>query len=88
MDKTLTFFDLRRGMSARVLELVGDQVCPRLVELGLLPGTEFKVTKVAPLGDPIEIRLRGFSLCLRREECGCLRVQEIAKPPGKKGSAS
>jgi ferrous iron transport protein A len=40
----------------------------RLMMLGLTPGTRFSVIRVAPLGDPIEIKLRGFSLSLRREE--------------------
>lgn len=40
----------------------------RLMMLGLIPGTRFSVVRVAPLGDPIEIKLRGFSLSLRREE--------------------
>ena len=40
----------------------------RLMMLGLIPGTRFTVVRVAPLGDPIEIKLRGFSLSLRREE--------------------
>lgn len=40
----------------------------RLMMLGLTPGTRFTVIRVAPLGDPIEIKVRGFSLSLRREE--------------------
>lgn len=40
----------------------------RLMMLGLTPGTPFTVVRVAPLGDPIEIKLRGFNLSLRREE--------------------
>jgi len=40
----------------------------RLLELGLTPGTVFRVVRVAPLGDPIEIALRGYRLCLRRAE--------------------
>lgn len=40
----------------------------RLMMLGLTPGTGFSVVRVAPLGDPIEIKLRGFNLSLRREE--------------------
>jgi ferrous iron transport protein A len=40
----------------------------RLMMLGLTPGTRFTVVRVAPLGDPIEIKLRGFNLSLRREE--------------------
>ncbi|MBL4798599.1 MAG: ferrous iron transport protein A [Oleispira sp.] len=40
----------------------------RLMMMGLTPGTSFMVVRVAPLGDPIEIKVRGFNLSLRREE--------------------
>ncbi len=40
----------------------------RLMMMGLTPGTSFSVVRVAPLGDPIEIKVRGFNLSLRREE--------------------
>lgn len=49
----------------------------RLMMLGLIPGTHFTVVRVAPLGDPIEIKLRGFSLSLRREEALGLWVSLI-----------
>ena len=39
----------------------------RLAEMGLTPNTEVTVLKTAPLGDPIEIRVRGYSLCIRKE---------------------
>jgi ferrous iron transport protein A len=64
-------------MKARVVDTAGGELCTRLVELGLLPGTEFKVTKIAPLGDPVEIDVRGFKLCLRKTECCCLRVELV-----------
>ncbi len=38
----------------------------RLLAMGLTPGTEFVVTRFAPLGDPVEIKIRGFSLTLRK----------------------
>lgn len=40
----------------------------RLMELGLLPGTPVQMVRFAPLGDPLEIRVRGYSLSLRRSE--------------------
>jgi|MDSY01.2.fsa_nt_gb ferrous iron transport protein A len=46
----------------------------RLMMMGLTPGTPFTVVRVAPLGDPIEIKLRGFNLSLRREEASGLWV--------------
>jgi ferrous iron transport protein A len=45
--------------------------------MGLTPGTEFTVIRVAPLGDPVEIRVRGFHLSLRKQEADTLIVEEI-----------
>ena len=47
----------------------------KLLAMGLTKGTEFTVTRVAPLGDPVEIRLRGFSLTLRKAEADVLLVE-------------
>lgn len=65
----MTFAELKKGMSARIVEVpaVGDDN-RRLMEMGLVKDTEFRVIKVAPLGDPIEIDLRGYRLCLRKQE--------------------
>jgi len=46
----------------------------RLMSLGLTPGTRFRMVKVAPLGDPVEIEVRGFRLSLRKGEAACLHV--------------
>jgi ferrous iron transport protein A len=48
----------------------------KLLSMGLTPGAEFVVTRYAPLGDPVEIRVRGFSLTLRRDEAAALRVEK------------
>ncbi|MEN8221836.1 MAG: ferrous iron transport protein B [Acidobacteriota bacterium] len=47
----------------------------RILDMGLISGVKFKVVRVAPLGDPIEIRLRGFHLSLRKEEAATISVQ-------------
>lgn len=49
----------------------------RLLAMGLTPGTEFIVTRFAPLGDPIEIKIRGFSLTLRKNEAAVLLIEKI-----------
>ena len=46
----------------------------RLLEMGLLPGTELSVVRRAPMGDPIEVRLRGYSLSLRKSEASGVTV--------------
>jgi ferrous iron transport protein A len=48
----------------------------RLLSMGLTPGARFQVTRVAPMGDPVEIRLRGYRLSLRKGEAGSLRVEK------------
>jgi len=49
----------------------------RLLAMGLTPGTEFIVTRFAPLGDPVEIKIRGFSLTLRKNEADVLLIEKI-----------
>ncbi|MCV6604754.1 MAG: ferrous iron transport protein A [Porticoccaceae bacterium] len=50
----------------------------RLMSLGLTPGTAFSIQQVAPLGDPMEIRVRGFHLSLRRAEAGAIQVEKVS----------
>ncbi len=50
----------------------------RLLAMGLTPGTQFQVVRFAPMGDPVEIRLRGFSLTLRKDEAEMLLVQKVS----------
>jgi Fe2+ transport system protein FeoA len=60
---------LNVGASGRVKELPRTGTAfVRLREMGLLPGTAVTLVRTAPMGDPIEIRLRGYHLSLRREE--------------------
>jgi len=47
----------------------------KLLSMGLTPGTEFSITRVAPMGDPVEIKLRGFKLSLRRGEAETVQVE-------------
>ncbi|MBK4730534.1 ferrous iron transport protein A [Oxynema sp. CENA135] len=71
--------DLKIGATGRVLSYD----CPRrgyrkrLLAMGLTPGTEFTVTRHAPLGDPVEIYVRGFSLSLRKDEARALLVELV-----------
>ena len=51
-------------------------IARRLMELGLVPGTRVQVTRVAPLGDPLELRLRNYSLSIRRAEALSIEVDE------------
>lgn len=49
----------------------------RLISMGLIPNTEFILSRIAPLGDPIELTVRGFVLSLRKEEANILQVEEV-----------
>lgn len=49
----------------------------RLREMGLLPGTRITLVRTAPLGDPIEIQVRGYRLSLRKSEAECISVDDI-----------
>lgn len=49
----------------------------KLLTMGLTPGAEFAIARVAPMGDPVEIRVRGFSLSLRKEEAAALNVEKL-----------
>lgn len=46
----------------------------RLLAMGLTPGTLFQIVKVAPMGDPIELKVRGYRLTLRKTEASCLEA--------------
>lgn len=78
MESSFGFESLRKGMKVRVRSVSSEtSEAHRLMELGLIPGTEFTVTKVAPLGDPIEISLRGYRLCLRRKETSGIALETV-----------
>ena len=51
-------------------------IARRLLELGLVPGTRIRITRIAPLGDPLELRLRNYSLSIRRSEAAAIEVEE------------
>lgn len=50
----------------------------RMIDMGLVPGSEIKVLRVAPLGDPIEFAVRGYNLSLRKSEAKDIQVEVIA----------
>ena len=75
---TTRFENLKKGMRARITRAIPDcPECERLMEMGLTEGAEFNVIKVAPFGDPIEIDIRGYRLCLRKSETHCFEIESI-----------
>ena len=78
-----TLQDLRPGEEGVILS-VGNQsgaVKRRLVDMGLTPGTQVKVTKIAPLGDPLEVSLRGYELSLRKDDAAQITMGQPRRKP-------
>ncbi len=71
----MTLDQLKEGQRARIESLLGDDlVLQRLMEMGVFENEEIEVVGFAPLGDPMEIRLRDYRLSLRRNEAARIRV--------------
>ncbi len=71
----MTLDQMLEGQRARIESLIGDDlVLQRLMEMGLLENEELEVIGFAPLGDPMEIRLRDYRLSLRRNEAARICV--------------
>jgi ferrous iron transport protein A len=72
----MTLAELHTGDTA-VLEDIDreQQLRSRLLEMGLTPGTSVALLRVAPLGDPLEIKVRGYRLSLRRSDAALIRCR-------------
>lgn len=65
------------GSEAKVSAIKGDNaISRRLMEMGVIPGVSVRVVKTAPFGCPMEIRVRGYSLALRRAEAETISVKD------------
>jgi len=74
MEKTLDVFTV--GESGIVKSVLGEgKIKRRLFDMGITPGTEICMRKKAPLGDPIEINIRGYELTLRKTEAACVNME-------------
>ena len=70
---------LRPGQHAEVASLEAEPpLATRLADLGFCPGTEVRVVRRAPLGDPVLYELRGYQIALRRGEASLIRVRNVA----------
>lgn len=73
----MTLTNLSIGAKATVIAVTGKgPATRRLMEMGVVPGVSVKMVKAAPFGDPIEIRLRGYSLAIRKSEADAIEVSE------------
>jgi ferrous iron transport protein A len=79
-NKNITLSNLNIGDKVKVIGY--DRIHPnyrkKLLVMGLTPGVEFTITRIAPLGDPIEISVRGFSLVLRKNEANILKLERVS----------
>jgi ferrous iron transport protein A len=76
MMKTLA--EIVVGQRARVHQVLGDDgISLRLMEMGLTPGVELSLIGTAPLGDPVELEIRGYRLSVRRAEAARVEVQVV-----------
>jgi len=66
---------LKIGQSGQVQAIdCQEAVCNRIMEMGLTPGTTVEVVRFAPMGDPIDIKIRGYHLSLRKHEAETVQV--------------
>ena len=74
-----TLKQVKIGSTVRVVKLHGEgAVKRRIMDMGITKGAEIFVRKVAPLGDPIEVTVRGYELSLRKADAEMIEVEPIA----------
>ncbi len=75
----MTINDLAVGEEGQIKEVLGEGVLRlRFLDMGLIPRTKVKVQKIAPLGDPIQISIRGYELTIRREDAKKITIESEA----------
>ena len=73
-----TLKEVKVGQSCTVAKLTGTgAVKRRIMDMGLTKGTEVHVKKVAPLGDPMELTVRGYELSIRKDEAAMIEVTDV-----------
>jgi Fe2+ transport system protein FeoA len=78
----MTLDEVLLGQTVRVERIGGERAFRRrLLELGLVPGTPVQLVSIAPLGDPLELLVRGYSLSIRRAEASSVNVAALEDSP-------
>ncbi|WP_370572942.1 ferrous iron transport protein A [Methanomethylovorans sp.] len=73
-----TLNNLQPGEKARIIKVLAKSTVRRkLMDMGLVPGSEIEVIRTAPLGDPIEFRIKGYSLSIRKQEAVNIVVDKV-----------
>lgn len=77
--------EIKTGQVVQIVRVSGQSSFRRrLMELGLVPGTRVELVRVAPLGDPVELLVRGASLSIRKAEAGVIEVAQANTSPAEK----
>ena len=72
----MTLGDAKVGSTVVVTKIEGDSAYKRLImDMGITKGSELYIRKVAPLGDPVEITVRGYELSVRKDDAQCVQVK-------------
>ena len=73
----MTIDDLKISQSGTIFQVGGEgPLRLRFLDMGLIPGTRVTLRKVAPMGDPIQIQVRGYELTIRREDAAQITLKE------------
>jgi ferrous iron transport protein A len=84
-----TLRDVLKGETVSVVKLHGEgAIKRRIMDMGITRGTEIFVRKVAPLGDPVEVRVRGYELSIRKEDAETIEVSEAAQDESGTGNGA
>ena len=76
----MTLREIKEGQSARVLHVGGSGALRQhFLDMGIIPGTDIKVVKYAPMGDPVEICLHGYELTLRLDDADKIEVETVSE---------
>ena len=76
-DRQKRLSDLQPGDEATVVQLLAQgPIRRRLLEMGFIRGAQLRIEKLAPLGDPMELVIKGYHLSLRRDEGDCILVEK------------
>ena len=71
--------DTERSKTVKVVKIHGEGAYKRrIMDMGITKGSEIFVRKVAPLGDPVEVTIRGYELTLRKDDADCVDIEEIS----------
>lgn len=74
----MTLKDAQVGSTVKVVKIHGEGTYKRrIMDMGITKGSEIFIRKVAPLGDPVEVTIRGYELSLRKADAECVDVQTV-----------